>query len=56
MTFKFQPGDSQMLKGPLRLAMGAIVIASAFAASPAFAATPLKIDAADTAWMICATA
>ena len=45
-----------MLKGLPRLAMGALVIASAFAASPAFAETPLKIDAADTAWMICATA
>src|SRR5690242_12092004 len=38
-----------------RLAMGAAVIASAFAASPAFAETPMKIDAADTAWMIGAT-
>ena len=38
-----------------RLAMGAAVIASALAASPAFADTPMKIDAADTAWMIGAT-
>jgi Amt family ammonium transporter len=38
-----------------RLAMGAVVIASAFATSPAFAETPMKIDAADTAWMIGAT-
>ena len=45
-----------MLKGLPRLAMGALVIASTFAATPAFAQTPLKIDAADTAWMICATA
>ena len=44
-----------MFKGLPRLAMGALVIAFTFAAPPAFAQTPLKIDGADTAWMIGAT-
>ena len=44
-----------MTQGPRRLAMSVFAIASALAASPAFAQTPMKIDAADTAWMIGAT-
>ena len=45
-----------MFQGLRRLAMGVIAFAGALAASPALAQTPtLKIDAADTAWMIGAT-
>jgi ammonium transporter, Amt family len=43
-----------MTQAQRRLAIAACAIAAAFTASPAFAQTP-KIDAADTAWMICAT-
>ena len=44
-----------MFQRPRRLAMSVLAIASTLTASPAFAQTPMKIDAADTAWMIGAT-
>src|SRR6185437_5602093 len=45
-----------MSQGLRRLAMGMITVAAALATSPALAQAPaMKIDAADTAWMIGAT-
>ena len=44
-----------MIPTPRRFATAALAVTATLAASPAFAQTPMKINAADTAWMMGAT-